>query len=519
MKLTVLSRMRSVSFKSKKSRVFLTIGAVGLICALGIASYFVARTFPEEHIQGAENSGASDVPSGISKVAWSWEDKSVDKIYSAWSTQAGMVVSVSGRGGRGAGAIGIDTETGREAWSYRVPGRSVEVNVTPDRQKVVLAYTAHPLLMRFFGSDEMKVLTLRASDGKILSEWTDNLSTDGDSSETPVKTVVGSESDNVDALTSNARLALEARGEKGDPEKVALVARSLEDNRELWRYDGSDSCDLTRTFKDKKLDILTTDGNVVLTMSCGEESGPFESGSGQIVGIDAETGKQAWVHSCQEGGGDFGVPSLNPAMNNMWSTFSDYDTPSSESEVMSVSNCGGKDVYLDSASGDETLAGANKYADEVLWRKQDFVVTEELGEKTELPNVESPDGNSVFARTTKFRKVDSSGDTAAEASLQLLSNQRTTLKSVPLDNGMAVMVPGTLPSQSFSGKHEDGVSAVMVPWGENEPSRVIKFSDLPYFSGIRDQIEENSLILPAPGAVVVSEPTEDGLSRRLVGLN
>lgn len=246
---------------------------------------------PEEHTTLGQRPEAPEVPASVTSVDWDWQPPEDTGITHVSPTQYGVTVAI------GDGVVALAGDTGEEHWHYRRPEEPItSAAVTPDGSKVMVSYAGDHTDEEVEDDSpaENEIVLLDSATGNIISQHTtqfDSHSVDG------LDGNVHRESEHEPGIiTDEARVIQESDdGEHGD-----IVAHTLENGEELWRFSpeteqGPENAEtfLSHGFVAQKTLVLA------LLFTDQEEEGVASTDNPRdytftLIGLDTEDGSEMW---------------------------------------------------------------------------------------------------------------------------------------------------------------------------------------------------------------------------------
>ncbi|WP_433699796.1 PQQ-binding-like beta-propeller repeat protein [Nocardiopsis sp. CA-288880] len=190
------------------------------------------------------------VPATVSQVDWTWDAPEGARIGRIHPVPTGAVLQLND------GVVGLNTETGQTAWTYRIPDTDVDVAVSPDGASVVVSVEGRLVVLDSRTGEQKHSLEHGYSDPDSLT-----LSTAG--------------------LVADAGM-LTSQEEGG----VVIDLTPWSESEEGWRTaalqcpSGENASELDQAF--------LTEARVILVYACGADEEVMS-------GIDVTNGEQQWV--------------------------------------------------------------------------------------------------------------------------------------------------------------------------------------------------------------------------------
>ncbi|MBB6174011.1 outer membrane protein assembly factor BamB [Nocardiopsis mwathae] len=238
--------------------------------------------------QGVEHTAASPpknelgYPSSINSVGWRWESPAGSHILRVWPTSGGVTALV-GENKAVDGVIGLDSETGREVWRYRIPGRQIIANISGNGSNIFIEHEYRNLLDK-----GVKNMELDSATGEILKEFSSSTEE------------LNQENDSEDVLfTSYGQLFA------GDGERVLIRSESVprSDDGYDWEYRSESGCEVDATDRDEFMKSIRVISDVVLVpLNCSvpkrSDATEYDNPSkGHLVALDARDGQVKWDYT------------------------------------------------------------------------------------------------------------------------------------------------------------------------------------------------------------------------------
>ncbi|MFF8765330.1 hypothetical protein ACF07Q_12505 [Nocardiopsis dassonvillei] len=239
-----------------------------------------------EHITASNPANGIDTPHTVTEVGWQWEAPEDTVISEVHTIPSGVVVSVSD------GVIALRGDTGEEIWRYRRVGTTASgSNVTPSGDSVAVSYEA----------DGESGTATANHDVVVLDSLTGEITSEQGTDFTLVNSIPQEISlleptpERLGLLTQDHRLTLGHDGEGG----LALRAIGLSSGEEEWeQHQVFQPNDQGQEFLPGEL--ATVEEAVIVT---GAFADPMESASdldavqehtSVIVGLDSDSGEEIW---------------------------------------------------------------------------------------------------------------------------------------------------------------------------------------------------------------------------------
>ncbi|WP_435110838.1 hypothetical protein [Nocardiopsis synnemataformans] len=228
-------------------RLWIFLASMLLIAVLlVVVGVNVLGSFPGRHESTGEELPSSLSLAAVAEVEESLEEDSRGPLEELLTTEHGVLAVFDD----GVALFGTDPVI--EVWSLRDLGGPVAAGVTADGGQVVLAQEgAGP----FSGRTRWAVLD-EATGQTVADHW---------AQESPDELVAH--------LATDSRLVLAEGGR--------VTARALEDDRELWSLEPSQTCE--------EPEVKVVGGTVTMASLCGDEV--------RLSGVSAETGEPVWEHT------------------------------------------------------------------------------------------------------------------------------------------------------------------------------------------------------------------------------